>query len=196
MAEHQFRYYLAGGASLAAIEAFLEEEINIKPEDFPFGAHKNLTENDMALHGYKPSGVYIDDDPSKPLYIPDITTATGRKLFETIKARQGITHEFNAQRRFAQWCKGTDIDLAPGARRMFANSANVGKVSFEKVGDDIIITVPVVNYKDGFDWIKPEGATAIAVSDYFKRLEDAGMIALEPTSPNRVEFNPRDFDIA
>lgn len=112
---------------------------------------------------------------------PDAATEEGLRLvweLEEISSRQ------YSGRRFAQWIDSFRLDISNG----FSEGSKDNAMA-EKVGNEWLIRVPVIvegifgadgkggsRTGDKEGWVEPPGATPIAISDYFARLEKAGAL--------------------
>ena len=197
---HPYRYFIAAGASLSAIETFLAEEA-------AYSFEESQQEQQKLEHGlnvkaglYSDTGIsysFINNQPpakgwrKNPLrngyFEPDPDTQEGRELLESFER---FSHEKgDAQVGFAKWLGAYDVDTAPGAIRIHEAFGGNSSARFEKLGNDYVISVPVVQYGDGEDWISPPDSMPLSVSGYFQLQEKQGILSLEPTSQNHLFFN-------
>lgn len=208
--DHPYRYFVAGGASLSAIETFVAEQAGYNPEAAQgemeklkesydivgFGSVWDEADNkNRELYTFKDQknpglGWISEDDVMPGYYSPDMNTQEGRNfqvVYEVIHGRR------DAQSRFAQWLSADNIDTCPGMFFNHYKDAEFSRLSagFEKLGSDYIIRVPVVNYEDGVDWMTPPDSKPLSVSGYFKLNETQGNLPLNPTSKNHVQHTSK-----
>ena len=108
-----------------------------------------------------------------------------------------ITSRRYPEQRFAEWISSFALDIS---LRGLSENRDGNKAESEKIGEEWIIKVPVivegifgVDGKGGIrtgekeGWVMPPGATPIAVSQYFSKLENSGTLrALPTTAPTSV----------
>lgn len=217
--QYPSRYYIAGGETLEAIERFIAEEEAFREkygttEKWPalrkieekYGLVESPRSDDTIIVSFDPTGETTEKvfalgesfrvhsinngDFSKRGRtkiivgcLDDVPEETQTKIAQEIEDWEKWE---TPQIRFAKWLDAYQVCIEP-----YEGSPNFGgpSATYECIDDQYIVSVPVVSYEDGLYWVCPPDSKPMAVSAYYKFLEESGHLPLEPTSQNRVLFN-------
>ena len=125
-------------------------------------------------------------------FYPNIATPLGLSLAQKCQEIAVLT---NPLQRFARWLGCESVHPAPDHIGM-AGSYKPLSVQLEKIGNDWIVAVPAVVHHQyverrygaeptGYNesWTIPPDSTPLAVSDYFRLLEQNNIIGAPPPAP-------------
>lgn len=160
---------------------FKDWQKNVETSAYPEEDTFRLKSNPVFTRGQ------YDQDTFKP----DMNTEVGYALAK----RASDLHRHNyPQARLDDWLETFDIDLSLNGRQYSGTRREQAQA--EKIGGEWIIKVPVTvegifgedgkggvrsGEKEG--WVLPPGATPIAVSEYFAKLEKDGSLRSLPKAP-------------